>query len=49
MSYLLIRNNKVYKYRTYKLYNNTLDEYMELPSYDYMLFNLFYKLEIPNE
>lgn len=47
--YLLCRNEMVYRYKVYKLYNSTIKEYMELPSYEYMLFNIFYKLEIPNE
>lgn len=48
-TFLSYRNLKVYKYRIYKLYNSTINEYIKLPSYEYMLFNIFYKLEIPNE
>ena len=33
----------------YMLYNSTIREYMELPSYNYMLFNIRYKLDIPKE
>lgn len=46
--YLLYRNNKVEIYSMYWL-EKDFKKYLELPSYDYMLFNIFYKLEIPNE
>lgn len=49
LTFLSYRNSKVYRYRMYKLYNSTINEYIKLPSYEYMLFNIFYKLEIPNE
>lgn len=48
-TYMLYRNNKVYDYKMYHIIHDTLDEYLEIPDYDYLMWHWNYKLEIPNE